>query len=259
MASAEARLHQAPAVPALEGSHRPHTALTEFYREDSARPEFLTNLFDESAAHYDWISSVLAFGTDASYRRAALRNAGLKPGMRMLDTATGTGLVARAAQEIGVTSIFGLDPSMGMLLENRRRTGIPLLRGFGEKLPFGDNSFDFISMGYALRHVESLAELFSEFHRVLVPGGRALVLEISRPASAVLRFCLKRYMEVLIPLLVSFRTNKWEVKNLLRYYWATIEHCVSPEKIVAELKDAGFRSVERRRFGPMLNDYFVQK
>ena len=242
-------------------AERPHRPLTQFYSAPAERPEYIAHLFNESAKHYDWISSVLAFGSDKYYRRIALSKAGLKPGMRMLDVATGTGLVARAALQLGMkpTEIIGLDPSAGMLLENSKTTGIQLLRGFGERLPFQTGSFDFISMGYALRHVESLAELFSEFRRVLRPGGRVLILEISRPQSKVITALLRAYMNTALPVIARLRTNSAELRELLKYYWATIEECVPPDRIVGELQRAGFSRVERRRFGPMLNDYFSEK
>ncbi len=240
---------------------RPHRPLTEFYSQPDERPEYIAHLFNASAQHYDWISSVLAFGSDRYYRKMALRKAGLEPGMRMLDVATGTGLVARAALQLGMapSEIVGLDPSAGMLHENSKTTGIQLLRGFGEQLPFRDGAFDFISMGYALRHVESLAALFSECRRVLSPGGRILVLEISRPKSAAVTALLRAYMKTALPVIARLRTRSVELRELLKYYWATIEECVPPDQILAELQRAGFQKVERRRFGPMLNDYFAEK
>jgi demethylmenaquinone methyltransferase/2-methoxy-6-polyprenyl-1,4-benzoquinol methylase len=249
------------AIPTGDSPARPHRPLTEFYSSPEKRSEYVAHLFNRTAAHYDWISAVLSFGTDRWYRRATLRRAGLKPGMRMLDVATGTGLVARAALEIGAapSEIVGVDPSAGMLEENSRHSGIQLFRGFGEALPFRDQSFDFISMGYALRHVESLDLLFSEFWRVLKPGGTTVVLEISRPASGVAARILKFYMNGLLPLIARARTRAPEFPELMRYYWATIEQCVPPEKIVEALRRTGFREAERRQFGPILNDYIARK
>jgi demethylmenaquinone methyltransferase/2-methoxy-6-polyprenyl-1,4-benzoquinol methylase len=248
-------------VTARASTARPHRPLTEFYSAPAERPEYIAQLFDSSAPHYDWISSVLAFGTDRSYRRTALKNAGLKPGMHLLDVASGTGLVARAALDLGLPKedVIGIDPSAGMLAQNQANTGVQLFRGFGEHLPFRDKSFDFISMGYALRHVESLAVLFSEFRRVLKPGSALLILEISRPESAIIRAFLRAYMQTGVPLLARLRTRIPELRKLLEYYWATIDQCVPPAKIVEELAGAGFPTVERRKFGPMLNDYFARK
>lgn len=249
-----------PASPAAQ-TGRPHRPLTEFYSSPEQRAEYVANLFNRSAVHYDWISAVLSFRSDRYYRRTALKRAGLKPGMRMLDVATGTGLVARAALQNGTRpqDIVGLDPSDGMLAENRRTTGIQLFRGFGESLPFRDASFDFISMGYALRHVESLERLFQEFRRVLKPGGLVLLLEISRPASRLGVALLRSYMNGVLPLIARLRARQPELPELMRYYWATIEQCVPPHEIVTALGAARFANVERRRTGPILNDYFARK
>jgi ubiquinone/menaquinone biosynthesis C-methylase UbiE len=98
--------------------------------------------------------------------------------MRVLDVATGTGLVAREALAIigPQGKLIGLDPSAGMLAE-AAQLDIPLVRALGERIPFGDAQFDFVSMGFALRHVADLEGLFSEMRRVLKPGGRFLFLE----------------------------------------------------------------------------------
>ena len=167
------------------GRLAPHRDLTEFYESRAQRPEFVMRLFDDTARYYDRISSVLSFGSCKAYRKMALRRAGLAPGMRLLDVATGTGLVAAAALALGLppADITGLDPSLGMLGENQKLRPVHLVQARGESLPFADNSFDFISMGYALRHVEDLGLLFREFRRVLKPGGRVLILEITRPQS----------------------------------------------------------------------------
>ena len=145
-----------------------------------------------------------------------------------------------------------------MLGENQKTTGIQLLRGFGEALPFRAGSFDFISMGYALRHVESLAALFAELRRVLRPGGTILLLEISRPESVRATAALRFYMSRILPALARLKTSAPELPELLRYYWATIEQCVPPERIVEALRGTGFAQVERRRTGPLLNDYLAR-
>lgn len=239
----------------------PHRPLKEFYADPRERASYINRLFNNSAPHYDWISKVLAFGSDKYYRRIALRKAGLKPGMKLLDVASGTGLVAQAALDIGLPpgDIFGLDPSIGMLSENQKLRPIHLVQGLGESLPFPGSSFDFITMGYALRHVESLSVLFTEFKRVLKPGGRVLILEISRPAGKVSFALLHFYMEKILPLIARLRTNHPDFPELLRYYWATIAECVPPQSIVDSLAGAGFGKVQRNRFGPMLNDYLAAK
>src|SRR5262245_17669775 len=162
----------------------PHPPLTEFYHRPERRAGFVSHLFDRAAPDYNWICRVMSLGTDLAYRKHALRKNGLKAGMKVLDVASGTGLVAQAALNLGIqaSDLVGVDPSRGMLKENRRRHPIRLAQGIGEALPFGDAVFDFVVMGFALRHVEDLTGLFREFHRVLKDGGRVLVLEITRPS-----------------------------------------------------------------------------
>src|SRR5277367_5125248 len=143
----------------------PHRPLSEFYSAPSARQNFVNELFDEAALDYDWVSGMMSFGRDQIYRREALQRAGLTSGMRLLDVASGTGLMIKAALELGVApaNVIGVDPSRGMLAENRKRNPVLLLEGKGESLPCADSSFDFVCIGYALSHVEDLGKLFGEF------------------------------------------------------------------------------------------------
>jgi len=239
----------------------PHRTLTEFYPAPAQRAGFVSDLFDRAARDYDWLSAAMSFGTDRRYRRRALGQAGLRPGMRVLDVATGTGLVAQAALDLGIApgNLIGIDPSLGMLAENRRRRSIRLMRGLGERLPFRDSAFDFVVMGYALRHVEDLAILFAEFHRVLRIQGRVLFLEITRPPSQVGLALLRFYMGKLLPLLARLGRRRRDSAKLLEYYWATIEECVPPEAIVSSLAAAGFGAVERRTSASVLSEFIALK
>ena len=243
------------------GQQAPHTVLTGFYATSEARAGFVNRLFDGTARHYDRVSSLFSFGSDKRYRKMALQQAGLRPGMKLLDVATGTGLVLQAALDMGMPAadLIGIDPSAGMLEENRRLRAVKLVQGVGEHLPFPDASFDFISMGYALRHVEDLGVLFAEFRRVLRPQGRILILEIARPSSKVAFFLMKLYMGKLVPFLTGLFTGQREVARLMEYYWATIAECVPPETILAAIKAAGFQEVQRKITGGVLSDYTAVK
>lgn len=243
------------------GGLAPHRDLPEFYEDRAHRPEFVMRLFDNTARYYDRISSVLSFGSCKAYRKMALRRAGLKPGMRLLDVATGTGLAAQAALGLGLPAkdIVGLDPSIGMLRENQKLRDVRLVQARGESLPFPDNSFDFISMGYALRHVEDLGVLFREFRRVLKPGGRVLVMEISRPESRVAFALAGLYMGRILPVLTRWMTRNPETGQLMKFYWATIAECVPPQSIVDALQATGLTEVSRYKMGGFLNDYSALK
>jgi demethylmenaquinone methyltransferase / 2-methoxy-6-polyprenyl-1,4-benzoquinol methylase len=239
----------------------PHRPLSEFYGAAEKRHEFVNGLFDAAARDYDWVSAAMSFGSDRWYRRQALQRAGLQVGMTMLDVATGTGLMVRAALELGLSpaQITGVDPSPGMLAENRRRHPVRLIEGRGERLPLSDAAFDFVCMGYALRHVEDLHALFAELKRVLRPGGLLLILEITRPANPVVLKATQIYMQHLVPALGWLRRGNQSTARLLGYYWATIAECAPPSVILSALTAQGFQDVRRATTGPVLSEYIARR
>ncbi|MBU1236560.1 MAG: class I SAM-dependent methyltransferase [Gammaproteobacteria bacterium] len=223
----------------------PHKPLTDYYADEQERQGFVRDIFDQTAPDYDRIENLLAFGSGPWYRRQALLRAGLQPGMRVVDIGTGTGLTAREAVAIvgDGALVTGVDPSAGMLANAALPAGVSLVDGRAEAIPLPDAGFDFLSMGYALRHVGDLSTACAEFHRVLKPGGRLCLLEITRPESGTGRLLLKGYMRGVVPALATLIGKRKETAQLWRYYWDTIEHCASPASIVATLADAGFTDV----------------
>jgi demethylmenaquinone methyltransferase/2-methoxy-6-polyprenyl-1,4-benzoquinol methylase len=222
---------------------KPHPVLTDYYADASQRPGFVRALFDRTASHYDRINSLFSFGSGHWYRRHALTRAGLQAGMGLLDVATGTGLVAREAATIvgddGV--VVGLDLSAGMLAEAQRLLkNIAFVQGAVEQLPIADASFDFVSMGYGLRHVADLTDTFREYHRVLKPSGAVLILEIGQPKSRLRRTLISAYLGRIVPFLSRWTTGAQETQTLMRYFWDTVEQCVSKETILQALSEAGF-------------------
>ena len=130
-----------------------------------------------------------------------------------------------------------------------------LVRGIAEALPFPEGRFDFLSMGYALRHVADLRETFREYRRVLAPGGRLLILEITPPRSRVPFFLLELFLGRIVPLMAGLGRGGRTSRDLMRYYWETIESCVAPSVIVAALNEAGFAQVERRVEMAIFSEY----
>jgi demethylmenaquinone methyltransferase/2-methoxy-6-polyprenyl-1,4-benzoquinol methylase len=175
--------------------------------------------------------------------------------------AVGTGLVAREALAmVGEGGqVIGLDPSAGMLKEARAAVPIALVQGMGERLPFSDGQFDFISMGYGLRHVSDLASLFREFRRVLRPGGIACALEIARPDNGVSRALLKLYLRGIAPLLSRLVGRTPEAPTLYRYFWDTIEACVPPPRVIEALQKAGFAGVKRHVEARIFSEYTARR
>jgi demethylmenaquinone methyltransferase/2-methoxy-6-polyprenyl-1,4-benzoquinol methylase len=225
----------------------PHPVLTNYYSDESHRREFVRDIFDRTAADYDQVERMMAFGTGGWYRQRALARAGLGAGMSVLDIGTGTGLVARAAAAIvgDASRVIGVDPSAGMIDHAKVPTGVVLLAGRAESIPVEDASADFLSMGYALRHISDLLVAFHEFHRVLKPGARLCLLEITPPRGLLGKAVLKTYMRGWVPIVSSVLARQSRTPELMRYYWDTIEACASPTTIMSALEAAGFQDINR--------------
>lgn len=239
----------------------PHPVLEEYYSTAADRQSFVGALFDGAARYYNRIGQMLDLGSGPWYRRQALQRAGLRPGMRLLDVATGTGLVARGAAGVlgEPRRVIGVDPSRGMLREARKALAGPLVQGRAEALPFRDDLFDMLSMGFALRHVADLEVAFHEYRRVLKPGGRLLLLEVSRPPSPVSRWLIRAHLQHILPLVMRISTRSEPARLLMKYYWDTIDRCVPPEIILEILRRRGFIDVDRRVLFGFLNEYVAAK
>jgi demethylmenaquinone methyltransferase / 2-methoxy-6-polyprenyl-1,4-benzoquinol methylase len=224
----------------------PHAALPEYYSNEDEHERFVRRMFDDTAADYERVERMLAWGSGSWYRRQALRRAGLMPGMQVLDVGTGTGLLAREALALcgEQGSLIGIDPSPGMMAQARLPQA-SMVEGRAEALPCADSVSDFLCMGYALRHLSDLDQALSEFFRVLRPGGRLLMLEITLPRGAVAQWALKGYMRTLVPVAAWLVTRRADTATLWRYYWDTIEACIAPSQVLDAMRRAGFDEVDQ--------------
>ena len=218
----------------------PHAPLTSYYQADQNRDRYVIDLFNRTAQHYNTIEALFLNG-GLLYRRLSLRAAGLKRGMKVLDVAIGTAAVARGASRIvgPEGSVFGVDPSVGMLGQARRVFDGSLTRGVAEELPFANDSFDFVTMGIALRHVSDLLTTFRSYLRVLKPGGTLWILEGHVPTSRLGHQLTRFVWARVIPGLTLMSTRSRDAKLLMDYYWDTVEKCVSPEVIRGAMSEAG--------------------
>ena len=230
-----------------EPVHAPHGVLADYYRDSTAREAYVRSTFDDTAEDYDRIERILGFGTGSWYRRQALLRAGLRPGLDVVDVGMGTGLVAKEILRITgePARLIGVDPSPGMIAQSGLPQAVRCLDGRAEAMPLPSASADFITMGYALRHIADLSAAFAEFARVLKPGGRVLILEITRPAGTFANGVLRAYMRGVVPTIAKLVARKSQTAELWRYYWDTIEACAPPEAVLRTLADAGLASAER--------------
>jgi demethylmenaquinone methyltransferase / 2-methoxy-6-polyprenyl-1,4-benzoquinol methylase len=225
----------------------PHPRLARYYSDERERTTRLRAAFDETASAYDAINRAMSLGTDWRYRLDALRRADVREGMSFLDVGCGTGIAAEHAQRLVGPSgmVIGIDPSAGMLAEAVKRNVANVVQGVGERLPFANNTFDFVCMSFALRHVADLLTTFKEYNRVLKPGGTVLLLEMTPPTGTIAFSLLKFYMKQVIPALTWLTTGRRTALTLYQYCWDTFEMCVPPDAILDAMRNAPFDPVAR--------------
>ncbi|MHB8630675.1 MAG: ubiquinone/menaquinone biosynthesis methyltransferase [Candidatus Limnocylindria bacterium] len=213
----------------------------------------IATMFDRIAARYDFLNRVLSFGTDIGWRRRAIARAGIAPDLAVLDVGAGTGDLSFAAASRGAR-VVSVDLSAGMLavLSRRataaQRSRIQPLVGTAEALPLPDACVDRIVTGFTVRNVGDLDRAFAEFRRVLGPGGRAIVLELSHPPSAAFAGLYALYFDRIAPAVAALLGGDREA---YRYLPRSLQPFPDAERLAALLRAAGFARVsyERLTFG----------
>jgi demethylmenaquinone methyltransferase/2-methoxy-6-polyprenyl-1,4-benzoquinol methylase len=175
----------------------------------------IRDMFDEVAPGYDRANQVLSLGVHHQWRRRLVRAAGAKPGMRVLDCATGTGdLAFEFRRAVGPTGqVTGLDfsPRMIELAKNKpERAAHPVEFMIGDALalPFADDAFDIASIAFGIRNVDHPAAGIKDMARVVRPGGKVAVLEFGQPDSAVFARLYRWYSHRVIPTIGGWITGK---------------------------------------------------
>jgi len=174
----------------------------------SARSRHARRLFAGIALSYERVATVLSLGQDPRWRHALVAAVGAQNNDRVLDVATGTGMVARALVGRYGCRVIGLDQSAQMLVAGAA-DGRPLVRAQGEWLPFADASFDYVTFTYLLRYVDDPAATMCELARVLRPGGRIATLEFGVPANPMWRCLWRLYTRIGLPLAGRLLSTSW--------------------------------------------------
>ncbi len=209
-------------------------------------------MFDGIAGRYDLLNRINSFGLDRSWRRAAIRALGLRPKDRVLDLATGTAdLPVELLDAEPTLSVVGLDPSTGMLSHGERkvkRAGlddrVELVVGDAQELPFEADSFDAITMAFGIRNVPDRPRALREVARVLRPGRRVAILELSEPRSGALALLARLHVRVMVPIVGALLSGRQEYG----YLRSSIEAFPRPERFEAMLAEAGLVPIERKSF-----------
>jgi len=205
--------------------------------------ESVQRMFDRIAPVYDAMNRVMTAGLDQRWRRATVRGA-VREGDRVLDACCGTGDLAVAARKAGARDVVGVDFSERMLERARRKAPeVEWVQADVLQLPFEEATFDSVVVGFGVRNVEDLEAGLKELRRVLRPGGRLGILEITKPRGPLAIF-YKLWFDRIVPLLGRVLPGG----AAYTYLPASVRRFPGPEELAALLGACGFEAVEFRRF-----------
>lgn len=206
----------------------------------------IAEMFDRVSPRYDRLNRVLSFGTDRAWRRRAVALARLGPSGRAVDVGAGTGdlTFALAAASAPGARVVAADLSRGMLEVARRRGTLLCIMASAEALPFADGSLDGVITGFTVRNVGDLPRALREFRRVLRPGGRAVILELSHPRGPLFPALYRFYFDRVAPRLAIVLGGDPEA---YRYLPRSLRPFPKAEALAQLLRDAGFARVRFER------------
>ncbi|HEY3726495.1 MAG TPA: class I SAM-dependent methyltransferase [Solirubrobacteraceae bacterium] len=220
----------------------------------TSRKRHALELFSGLPRHYDRMGAVLSFGQDPRWRHAMVKAVDPRPGQRVLDVATGTGMVAFELADRGQCDVTGLDQSEAMLGAARARLAgsprfngrIRFVSGEAERLPFADGEFDALTFTYLLRYVEDRAATMRELARVVKAGGRIGMVEFGVPSAPVLRALWRVHTRVGLPVLGRLVSRSWY--EVGRFLGPSIEELYAHEPDLPALwRAAGIRDATELR------------
>ena len=206
--------------------------------EGDAKVQAVRSMFDTIAPRYDLVNRVMTFRMDVGWRRRTVRDLRLPAGSLVADLACGTGDFCRELQTQGLRPV-GFDLSFGMLAA--ARTDAPLAEADILRLPLPDGCLDGVTCGFALRNLVELGGFFVELARVVRPGGRIALLDVSIPPNPVLRWGHSIYFGRVVPMVGGLLSDP----TAYRYLPKSVAYLPEPEVMLAQLRDAGFDDVRR--------------
>ena len=177
-----------------------------FYAPGEQRAAKVNDLFARIARRYDFLNDLQSFGLHRSWKRRVVTLAKVSPGTRALDLCCGTGDISFALAQRGAETT-GLDFSPQMLEVAAHRhlksqiSNLKFIQGDAQELPFAENSFDIVTVGYGLRNLTSWQRGVDEMYRVAKPGARLIVLDFGKPANALWRTIYFTHLKMSVPLI----------------------------------------------------------
>ncbi len=216
-----------------------------------AKKEGIRNLFDNIAPDYDKLNHILSLNIDKGWRRKAVKELVDTAGpLEILDVACGTGdfTIEIALKAPAGSKVTGIDLSEGMMAIGREKikaAGVDavMVQGDCEELPYNDDTFHRISVGFGVRNFEHLQLGLNEMYRVLTPGGKLVILELSVPSNPIVRWCYKLYFLNILPTIGGWVSGD---RGAYEYLPASVLTFPAPDKFVPMLHQAGFSKVIHR-------------
>ena len=206
-------------------------------------PDAVRTMFDRIAPVYDAMNHAMTVGLDRRWRRETAR-AAVSPGDRVLDACCGTGDLALADLHAGGARVTGLDFSERMLERARAKSSeVEWVQGDAQQLPFEDASFDAATVGFGVRNLDDLERGLAELRRVLKPGGRVAILEITKPSGLLAPF-YRLWFDGFVPLLGKVLPGG----AAYTYLPASVRRFPGPDELAGLLRGAGFEDVRWRTF-----------
>ena len=219
-----------------------------FYAPGEQRAAKVNDLFAAIARRYDLLNDLQSFGLHRHWKRRVVELAAVRPGQRALDVCCGTGDIALALARAG-TEVTGLDfsPAMLEIAENRRLKNTQsaianpkFIRGDAQQLPFPDNSFDAVSVGYGLRNLAGWETGLREMLRVARPGGRLVVLDFGKPPNALWRAIYFAHLKISVPLVGRLFCGN---ADAYAYILESLKHYPAQEGVAAKMRELNLSNV----------------
>lgn len=226
----------------------------EFYSPGDQRANKVNELFARIAPRYDFINDVQSFGLHRRWKRRLIRLAGVRPGERALDLCCGTGDLAFALAEAGAR-VTGLDFSEEMLRVAREKSRrlptranqtqsiqpqVEFIRGDAQQIPFPENTFDIVTIGYGLRNLADLNAGICDMLRACKPGGRLLTLDFGKPNNALWRAIYYSYLRAFLPLFGKIFCGN---AAAYAYILESLKHYPAQEGVAAIMRSCGWQNV----------------
>lgn len=200
-------------------------------------------MFDEVSPRYDITNTILTFGQVFAWRAAVTRAVEVRPGMKVLDLACGTGASTDSLAKAGA-DVTGCDFSAGMIREGlRRRPHLNLIQGDAMDLPFEDESFDVVTMSYGLRNVQNPMRALEEMYRVVRPGGRLVIAEFSTPVTQPMHSAYCFYITRILPAISKVVSSDGAAYD---YLHESILDWPDKDELSLMIEEAGWRDVSWR-------------